>query len=188
MIADIIICIVIGLLILRGLFRGLIRELLFISGLVVGFVVANSFWDVLNPKIKNFFPSEVTSHMASYVILFLASFIGVFLLGLVLRRIFHLTILSWADKLGGAIIGFIKGIIICGAILFLIDTFLGPDTQLVKNSRVTPYVLKTTQKLSILIPNKLRREFKKEKEEIAEFFSEDFWYKLFGLKKGKREL
>ena len=50
-ILDIIFCVILGLLAVRGIFRGLIRETASILSLILAFVLANSYYAELAPLL-----------------------------------------------------------------------------------------------------------------------------------------
>ncbi len=186
MIADIIVGVAIILLTLKGFLRGLIKEVLFFVAMFLGFFCSTTFWTVLNPYLKTHFTSPIMSQILSYATIFIVTFIAVFVIGNFIRRAIHITILAWIDRLGGAIIGFLKGVVICGLILMLIS-FFSPNV-IPKDSKVSLYVMNFTHKLSVFLPQNLKEEFEKEKERFKKYLSEDFFYELFNIKKGKREL
>ncbi len=185
MIADLIVGVIIILLILRGLFRGFIKEVLFIVAVVGGLFIANTFWRIIDAQIKGFFPSPATSHFASYLISFIVGFVIVLIVVSMLRKIASISVLSSADKIAGGLFGLIKGIIICGAFLMFI-TFFWPKAT--SHSKLCPYVIKATKSLYLFVPQSIRQEFNEKSREIRKYFSEDFWYELFKIKKPKRRL
>ncbi len=186
MIADIIVGIVIILMALKGFIRGLIKEILFFVAMFLAFFCSTTFWTILNPYLKTHFTSPIMSQIISYAAIFIATFIAVFVIGTLIRKGIQITILAWVDRFGGAIVGFLKGAIICGLILILIS-FFWPNI-VSKRSRVALYVMEFTNKLSVFIPKNLKKEFEKEKDHLKKYFSEDFLYEFFNIKKGKRKL
>ena len=108
------------------------------------------------------------------------------MIGHLIRKAVNITLLVWVDKICGGIVGLLKGVLICGVFLILISAFW--PNAISKNSRVSVYVMNFTKSLGFLMPQKIKKEFNKEREDITKYFSGDFWYKLFNIKKGKREL
>jgi membrane protein required for colicin V production len=116
---DYIVLAILGLSVLIGVMRGLVREVLSILGWVAAFVVAQSYTTKLSPMLPNAIPSESLRYLAAFVILFLATLLITSLLAIALSQVFKLTGLGWIDRIFGAIFGILRGMLILGVLVFL---------------------------------------------------------------------
>jgi membrane protein required for colicin V production len=154
MIIDIIIAFLLIASIAIGIKRGLVKELVMIAGLILGFYFASAKYPLLE---KYLFKSAVTltHHIISFLIILIVVFFVIYLIGLLLKKIIQLIMLGWLDKILGSIAGLVKGAIIIWLLLMLIMTIF-PKTQQSLNksflavkimeygSRITKLPIKTT--------------------------------------------
>ncbi len=169
---DIFFVVIISLFLFRGIFRGLILEASSIAGLVAAFVASNKFYSDLQPVAARIVPSPEWSQALAYVAIFLTTMFAVAILSQLLKKIMRMIMLGWLDHLGGGVLGFIKAGIICGLSLLILTIFLPKDHDLIKASRIAPYMYTMTSSLSDFLPEELRESFT-EKTQTARFFLEE---------------
>ncbi len=102
---------------------GLIREVVTLVAVVVGVVAAGLLYDDLAQDVLVFINNEDVALAIAFLILFGA----VYLLGqttaFVLKRTASLLMLGWADHLGGAAFGLLKGLIVVEVLLILFAAY-----------------------------------------------------------------
>lgn len=108
--------------VILGLKRGLIAEVLTILGLITAIFVA-IFWYA---RLSEFIIRQLKwDHNVLNVISFILIFILIILLFRILENILNqitsLLLLGWIDNLGGALFGFIRGSLIIGLLLFILN-------------------------------------------------------------------
>lgn len=135
---------------------GLIREVVTLIAVILGIVVAGVLYDNLAKDVLVFIDDEDVSRAIS----FLALFGAVYLLGqisaYILKRGASLMMLGWADKVGGAFFGLIKGVIVVQVLLILFAAY--PSLHLdnaIDNSKIGRFFV---DDVSFLLPI-LPREF-----------------------------
>ena len=134
---------------------GLIREVVTLVGVVVGVVVAGLLYDDLATDVLVFIGDSDGALAISFLILLGA----VFLLGqigaYVLKRTASLLMLGWADRLGGAAFGLLKGLIIVEILLILFAAYpqLGLDGA-IAGSELAPLFLDDAPVLLRLLPGR----------------------------------
>jgi membrane protein required for colicin V production len=122
---DIIILILLGLAVALGFKKGLVQEIVGIIGLIVSFFLALKLHPAAAGGLLKMF-RNIPPHLAptiGFVIMFLACFGAITLAGWLLSKIIKATPLDLADKVGGMVIGLVKGAVII-SILLLLLTFL----------------------------------------------------------------
>lgn len=116
---DIVILFVIGIFALWGLWRGIIREAFDVAGLVIGVLAARQFAPpigaVLPPQAV---PQIVRTIIVSIVIL-LIIWLAVKIVGMIVRKIIRHGPVKSMDRMGGFLIGALKGILLILALAIL---------------------------------------------------------------------
>lgn len=105
-----------------GLKRGIIAELLTLIGLLSAIFVA-VYWyaDLSSFLIRQFKWSQIISNIFSFIIIFIMVIIIFRVIENILCRICNLLLLNWINNLGGAVFGFIRGTIIIGLLLLILN-------------------------------------------------------------------
>ena len=120
----------------KGLKKGLVIEIASLVALILGVYFGINFSDYASVLIKNNF--NVNSKylpIVSFSITFLVVVIGVFTLGKILEKIVSIVALGMVNKLLGLAFGIIKGLLILGVIITIVDSIdkrsgiISPETK-----------------------------------------------------------
>ncbi len=137
---DIILIVIAGGLIFRGLLRGIVREAFSMISLVLGFYLAARYHASLEPYFSGFFNGPGTIKAVSYISIILATIIAAVLIAKVLQKLLSVSMLSWADQLLGGLLGFVEAVIVGGMIVIALHSFT-PDSEFLTESKLAPRVL-----------------------------------------------
>ena len=135
---DVVIIIYLGLSIVIGFARGLIRTLLSIIGTIVGILLASHFYKQLG-DILTFISNRDFANIVAFIVILLVVMGIATLIALVLRSIIKAIMLGWIDKLGGAVLGLILGALSVSAILAIIVKYT--DVSAITNSKLAAFFL-----------------------------------------------
>jgi membrane protein required for colicin V production len=127
--------VVIGLFVLligRGLWLGLLRQVTGLLALYLAFFAAGQYHDRILPLLRDISTNPKVIFLTSYVLLFLATYVLVMLLGKGLSFVLKLTITSWFDRLLGAFVGFAKAVILVVLLHVILGTVLAPENQMLR--------------------------------------------------------
>ena len=141
---DIIIAVILGFNILRGIRNGLIMEVISISGIGVGIWAGVKYRDFVRP-FWEFIPNETAVQILCFLTIMILTYFLFFLVGAMIKGIVRRTLaLGWLDMLGGALIG-ASEVWIPVSLLFyyLIDKGLIPN--LIERSFFAPFALDTAR-------------------------------------------
>jgi membrane protein required for colicin V production len=133
---------------------GLIREAVTLVAAILGIVVAGLLYDDLAADILVFMNDEDAAQAISFLILVGAVYLFGQIVALMLSRTASLLMLGWADHAGGAVFGFLKGLIVVQALLIVLAAYpsLGMDDA-VAGSQLAPYFVDDVDILLWVLPD-----------------------------------
>ena len=137
-ILDIGLCLLALLFLVRGLLRGLIKEVAGFIGILLGLFLAGRFYPQLVPQFSGVVESAKLAAGLSYAALFAATLIVVALCAAIVRRFVIFAFPPWLDNLLGATVGMLQGLFVCAIALALIQRF-APDSPFLKGSVLNVY-------------------------------------------------
>jgi membrane protein required for colicin V production len=110
---------------LIGAWRGLIRTVAGLIGLVLAAFFAGRVAAWVDPVLKNPHvpPHPPVNGATAFVIAFLMIYIAVEFAAGLLRWLARMLLLGWVDRLGGAILGFIRGVILAMVLVVGLELF-----------------------------------------------------------------
>lgn len=112
----------------RGFFKGLILSLASLVGLIAGLYVAWHFSDYLVKELASMFSfSEGTLKVLSFILTFVLVMFVVYLLGLLLEKVIKVAGLGYLNKLGGLLLGLIKGGLLLSILFYFFVLIGGPN-------------------------------------------------------------
>jgi len=157
---DIVIVVVLGFCLIRGFFRGLVKELSSIVGVIAGFFAANLYHPLLAPYFKSWISDTNYILILSYALIFIGVFLVVSILGVVLKYLLNVAFLGWADRIFGIIFGLAKAVLISAVLLIVLTAFLPKNNAVVKDSVLAPHISIVTQKLAYLVPQEMKDKYR----------------------------
>lgn len=152
---DTIILIVLGVFLILGLVRGLIKQIGSIVGFFLSLWMASVYFPsvaaYIKPSLSQFPPfiAGNVANIAACVILFYGTgFVFGILVAIIdkLIRVFRIPLVKLTNRLGGAIIGVLEGVLLIGLAIFILKSFpVSADlTNALKKSSFTPIIEKAT--------------------------------------------
>lgn len=136
---------------LAAMQRGFIRVLLSLIGLIAGIIIAS--WNYLAVAVR--LQQWIASFAAAQVLAFLLILSLVMVLAAAVARILRSTIkaigLGFVDRLLGAVVGFVRGLLLGVAAMLAVTAFF-PDSPWVQDSRLAPYFLDEIHAVSFVLP------------------------------------
>jgi membrane protein required for colicin V production len=151
---DILIIVVIAGVVLGAYVAGLIREVVTLIAAILGIIIAGLLYDDLATDILVFMDDEDAAEAISFLILIGAVYLFGQIVAIMLSRTASLLMLGWADKIGGAAFGFIKGLIVVQILLIIFAAY--PSLKLddaIAGSELAPYFLEDVDVLLWILPD-----------------------------------
>ncbi len=167
---DIVIIIIFGFCMIRGFFRGLIKELSSIIGVLGGFYAAYTYYMQVAIPLSGWIQNDSYRNILSFLIIFCAVFLIISILGVIIKYILNIAFLGWADRICGTGFGLIKGVLIVSVLLIAFTTFLPKGAPVIKNSLLAPHVRMVSEKMVKVVPAEMKRNFLSKMEELKKFW------------------
>ena len=158
---DIVIIVVAAVFGFVGLWRGAIRTAFGIAGLVLGIILAGRYYEPLAAILS---PGGASwAGIAAYAIILVATMIVAGVIGWVVARLVHITLLGWLDRLVGGILGVLLGLLLVAAMLAIVIKYLPGTAEAISKSALAGFLMAQFPLLLALLPD----EF----DFIRDFFS-----------------
>lgn len=151
---DILIVVTVAGFVLAAYAAGLIREVVTLIAAILGIVIAGQLYDDLAADVLVFMDDESAAEAISFLILVGAVYLFGQIIAIMLSKTASLLMLGWADQIGGAAAGFLKGIIVVQVLLIIFAAY--PSLKLddaIAGSELAPYFLEDVDFLLRILPN-----------------------------------
>ena len=156
---DILIVVILGYCLVRGLFRGLVKELSSIIGVLGGFYAAYSYYTVVAQWLSRLISNTAYLHILSFLIIFCFVLIIINILGIIIKYLLDIAFLGWVDRIFGVIFGFSKGVLIVSILFIILTTFLPKGAPVIKDSLLAPQVIWVSESMAKVISKEMKQEF-----------------------------
>jgi len=154
---DIALLVILGYFILRGLFRGVVKEVVAVLGLFVSFWVAGVNWPLAEMHLKPIFDMPGQRGISSFLLIFTVVYFFTSIISIFVDKIVKLTITPVASGLLGAVAGVIKGVLVCGILMSGAQVFMKPGEPFFTTSKLWPYLRPVTAQAMAWMPEGLQR-------------------------------
>jgi uncharacterized membrane protein required for colicin V production len=169
---DYALLIIVGFSVLHGLSNGALRMLTSILSFALGIYGASMWYREAGALAQaHFGTSPGASDIISYVAIFLLVFVAIELAGqriIALAEVVHLNLLN---RLAGAALGAVLGVLFAGLNIALLTILLPPNYPLLKGSELAPEILSYDQRLLGYVPSQLQQEYEDKREELARYWN-----------------
>jgi membrane protein required for colicin V production len=151
---DIIVLIVLGVFVARGIWIGFIRQLASLIALVLGFVIAGRYYDDSARLISPFIENQQIGFLLTYGVIFIMVFVSTIVIGLGFRKVAQLVLLGWFDKSLGGLFGAAKGMFLACFVFMGLAVFISGSSPLFRDSVFYPYLEHSTIFILSAVKNK----------------------------------
>ena len=165
---DMVILVILGYCLIRGIFRGLVKEISSIIGVLAGFYAAYSNYPLLAKPLARWISNTPYLNILSFMIIFCVIFILISILGIIIKYLLNIAFLGWVDRICGAGFGIIKGVLIVSVVLISLTAFLPMGAPVIKNSLLSPHATLISEKMVKIVSKDMKhlyeakaKEFKK---------------------------
>ncbi len=163
---DMVIVVIMAFCLIRGVFRGLIKEISSIVGVFAGFYAAYTYYGVVAKPLSRWISNSAYLNILSFLIVFCALFILISVIGVIIKYVLNIAFLGWVDRICGAGFGIIKGVLIVSVILIPLTSFLPNNAPVIRNSVLSPYVMLVSEKMVKVVSKDMKQQFEAKIREL----------------------
>lgn len=156
---DILIITILAYGLIRGIFRGLIREISSIVGVLGGFYAAYSYYPHVADLISAWISNPAYLNILSYLVLFSGVVIVVSIIAVVIKYLLNIAYLGWVDRICGALFGMLKGGLVICVLFIALTAFLPKGAPLIKKSTLSPHVATVSEVMAKVISKDMKEKF-----------------------------
>lgn len=156
---DILIVTIFAYGLIRGIFRGVVREISSIIGVLGGFYGAYTYYPHLARLISPWIKTQAYQNIISYLVIFSAVVIVVGILAIVIKYLLNIAFLGWLDRFGGVVLGAVKGCLVACVLFIVFTAFLPKGSTFLRDSTLAPHVSTTSEILAKVISKEMKTEF-----------------------------
>ena len=174
---DTFIIILFGYCLIRGFFRGLIKELSSIAGVLTGFYCGYTYYGDVAKRLAVWIHNQAYSNILGFLLIFCCVFIIISVLGVIIKYLMNIAFLGWIDRIGGIIFGVVKAVLISSILLIVLTAFLPKGASLISESVLSPRVSHIAEIMSTSIPKDIKQEFSTKFMEIKKIWNLPLWHR-----------
>ena len=156
---DTIIAILLGYCLIRGFFRGLIKEISSILGVLGGFYAGYTYYPDISKLLSAWISNPAYAKITGFMLLFCGVFIFVSIIGVIIKYLMNIAFLGWVDRICGVLFGIAKGVLIASVLLMILTAFLPKGAPLIKDSLLAPHVSRISEVMAQLVSKDMKLEF-----------------------------
>ncbi len=130
--------VVVGIFLLfvgRGIWLGLLKQIVPLLALYLGYIVASRYHTELLPFLTDLSTNPKVVFLSAYVILFIATYVGAALAGKGMAYVMQVTVTPWFDRALGAIMGSAKAVIVIVLLHIILGTIMAPENQMLRTCK-----------------------------------------------------
>jgi len=168
---DIVLAVILLALFIAGLVRGLIKEVIGLAAIIIGFILAARYYLYFADLIGRVIHHPGVAKFLGFIFVFLVVLAVGSLIGFLLSKIMKGP-LKFANHLLGGLVGLLEGILVCGVLIFALLAFPVRKDALLQ-SKLAPYCYGLTRAMIHLIPQDLKDQFKAAYQDLLKGGSKD---------------
>ncbi|MBW1783740.1 MAG: CvpA family protein [Deltaproteobacteria bacterium] len=173
---DVVIIACMVFLIMRGIFRGFIREVGSLAGVILGIWLACLYQPQMTGFLKPFLPAGKYLSFLGFALIFCGVLVLSNGIAWLLHKFIRKVLLGWADRTLGAGLAILKGVIIVYFGIVLLTFFVPSKSSFIAGSKLTPVIISSYKSMVGLFSpeayQELKEKFMGQKEKISKVLSE----------------
>ncbi|MCU1327301.1 MAG: Colicin production protein [Bryobacterales bacterium] len=162
---DILFTVVLLYAIYRSFRKGFVREIVGLASTILALLCSMWFHGIAGAYLEPLVHSEKTANLLGYIVVFLVVMTVGTLAGWIIARFIQTIGLSFVDRFMGAMVGLVRGLVVCIALLIGFTAYgphlksrTAPDAVL--NSQIAPWLMKASDYGVAMAPMELKRAFR----------------------------
>jgi membrane protein required for colicin V production len=158
---DIALLALLGVLVVVGLVKGLVRILVGLLAVVAAFFVASHGHRPLAERVGNVDLSPEVLQLIAYLALFVAVMLAGGVVAWLLRKLMRAAMLGWADRLAGAALGVAVAMLVTSLVVLPAVAYVPDGAAWLAGSRLAPYVAVVSDLAAEAVPEELADAYRR---------------------------
>ncbi len=150
----------------RGVFRGLVKELSSIIGVLGGFYAAYTYYPLMAKALDGWISDPGYLNIFSFLLLFVVTYLTVSFTGVIIKHLMNIAFLGWTDRVCGALFGAIKGILIVTIVILMLTAFLSNNSAILERSLVSQNMIRFSAAFVTFVPDGMKKGFHAKVKEL----------------------
>ena len=169
---DYVILGIISLGAIYGSARGILRIASSLIALIAAVYLASLHYGAAGAYLaREFSMRQETGAVLAYIAIFLAVIVVVTWGGSKLAELIHAVHMTWADRLGGAVVGAIVGVLLAGFMVVCVTAMLPVEAPLARQSQLAFHVLELNHELAGFVPVQIRNAYYYRESQFATYWN-----------------
>jgi len=143
-----------GLSMVLSLWRGFVREIISLIGLVIAFLTASRISGMAGDFLHDWIPNATAADIAGFAVVFVAVMVIVGLIGALIRKLVDMADLTATDRTLGVFFGLARALLLIGLFFLIYTSYATTDKPWLEKSRLAPYAIDLSNMLGKAIPAK----------------------------------
>ncbi|MDX8403127.1 MAG: CvpA family protein [Mariprofundaceae bacterium] len=143
---------IVGLSVVLSLWRGFVREIISLIGLVAAFFAASRASGQAGDFLGQWITNGTVADIAGFALIFILIMIIVGIIGAIIRKLVDMADLTTTDRTLGVFFGAARGLLLIGLALLIYTSYAKPDHKWMKESMLTPYAIELGDMMGEAIP------------------------------------
>jgi len=149
---DYILISIVGLSMVLSLWRGFVREIISLVGLVLAFFLASRFAGDASGYLDQWITQDNLANIAAFVLIFVLTMFLVGAVGFIVRKLVDMAALTATDRTLGMFFGAARGFLLIGTVFLMYTAYSKPDLPFLQKSLLTPYAIQLSGFIGKTIP------------------------------------
>jgi membrane protein required for colicin V production len=163
---DTIILVILGFTLIRGSFRGLVKEISSIIGVLAGFYAGYTYYPGLAKTFSAWISNGAYANIIGFLMIFCGVFLAVSIVGAVIKYLMNIAFLGWVDRIFGIFFGLFKGILIVSILVVILTAFLPKGSPIMQESVMAPHAVWASEQLAKMVSPEMRQQFTNKIKEL----------------------
>jgi membrane protein required for colicin V production len=114
--------------------------------------------------------ATIACTVSSFLLIFFIVLILIATLGVIIKYLLNITSLGWSDRLGGALLGSLKGVLIVSSLLVVFTAFLPKGSAFIKESILAPYSTVLSEKMASIVSKDMKHKYAVKSKELKKIW------------------
>jgi membrane protein required for colicin V production len=168
---DIVCILILGFCLIRGIFRGMIKEVAAIVGVIGGFYGAYAYYPNVGGYLTRWVSNEAYRHILSFMLIFCCILILVNVVALIVKYLLNVVFSGWLDRALGAGFGLVKALLIVCVLFIALTSFLPKGAPLIRDSVLSPHISAASEVLVSVVSNEMKQQFSRNVDELRKVWN-----------------